>query len=76
MNLELIEDIAEQCWEDSEGESIIRLDYRKFAELIIKECIDVINTEEYNTTALTSFPQKSSAIWNANHKIKSHFGLM
>lgn len=47
----------------------------KFAELIIKECLDIIEDEAYNTTMLLSYPQQSGAIWDAKNNIKSHFGV-
>lgn len=50
-------------------------DYEKFAELIIKECIDTMKEHSYNTSMLTCNPPKSSAIWDACNAIEKKFGI-
>lgn len=47
----------------------------KFAELIVKECLDIMNDERYNRTMLTVNPVESGAIYDAYYNIKSHFGM-
>lgn len=47
----------------------------KFAELIVQECLDIMNDERYNRTMLTVNPVESGAIYDAYHNIKSRFGM-
>ena len=47
----------------------------KFAELIVQECLDILNDERYNRTMLTVNPVESGAIYDAQYNIKSHFGM-
>jgi hypothetical protein len=47
----------------------------EFAQLIIKECIDIMREQSYNTSMLTCNPPKSSAIWDACNAIEKKFGV-
>lgn len=47
----------------------------EFANLIIKECIDTMKEQSYNTSMLTCNPPKSSAIWDACNAIEKKFGI-
>lgn len=47
----------------------------KFVELIVQECLDIMNDERYNRTMLTVNPVESGAIYDAYHNIKSRFGM-
>ena len=47
----------------------------KFAELIIKECIEIMKEQRYNTSMLLSYPPQSSAIWDACNAIEKKFGV-
>jgi len=61
---------------DKEGNAIDPLiGLQKFAELIIKECLDIMKDEKHNTTMLLSNPKQSGAIYDAMYNIKSHFGV-
>jgi len=52
-----------------------KFDYEKFAQLIIKECIDTMKEQSYNTSMLMCNPPKSSAIWDACNAIEKKFGV-
>jgi len=60
--------IAAQCWDGDDFE------IEKFAELIIKECTDIMHEQKYNTTSLLTHPAQSSAIRNARIAIENKFG--
>ena len=53
----------------------IGFELEQFAELIIKECLDIIENERYNTNMLLSMPGQSSAACNAKWKIIERFGV-
>ena len=57
------------------GENVTFFDYRKFAELIVQECLDIMKDEKHNRTMLLSNPTESGAIYDAMYNIKSHFGV-
>lgn len=61
--------IAAQCWDGDDFE------IEKFANLIIKECIDTMQEHSYNTSMLLCNPPKSSAIWDACNAIEKKFGV-
>jgi hypothetical protein len=46
----------------------------EFAQSIIKDCLIIMTSEEYNMTMLTCNPMVSGAINDAKWKIKEHFG--
>lgn len=47
----------------------------KFAELVVKECLDIIDDERHNTDVLLSYPRENSGVFNAIQNIKDHFGV-
>jgi hypothetical protein len=47
----------------------------EFAKLIIKECVDIMREQSYNTSMLLSHPPKSSAVWDACNAIEKKFGV-
>ena len=53
----------------------IGFEMEQFAKLIIKECIEIIENERYNTNMLLSMPGQSSAAYNAKWKIIERFGV-
>jgi hypothetical protein len=61
-------EIAENCWDEHLIDGWM-FDQEKFAELIIKECIDIC-MKKYDTGLLMA-PQSP---WIAN-QIKEHFGV-
>lgn len=48
---------------------------KEFAELIIRECLDIMDKERFNSTMLTSNPMQSGAIWDAKNEIENRFGI-
>lgn len=73
---ERIKELLKECsmehpWMDHDD----IVNHEKFAELIIKECIDIMDKERYNSTMLTSNPMQSGAICDAKWNIKNHFGV-
>jgi hypothetical protein len=48
---------------------------KEFAELIIKDCLEIMNEQMYNTSVLLSYPGKSSAIWDAKNAISRKYGI-
>jgi hypothetical protein len=47
----------------------------EFAKLIIKECVDIMREQSYNTSMLMCNPPKSSAVWDACNAIEKKFGV-
>jgi hypothetical protein len=47
----------------------------KFAELIVQECLDILEDERYNRTMLTVNPVESGAIYDAQYNIRQRFGV-
>jgi hypothetical protein len=47
----------------------------KFVELIVKECVDTMREQSYNTSMLLTNPPKSSAVWDACNAIEKRFGV-
>jgi len=43
-------------------------DYEKFAELIVKECLDIVNRHEYSY-------HEADPLWETAQLIKEHFGV-
>jgi hypothetical protein len=42
--------------------------YEKFAELIVKECLDIVNRHEYSY-------HEADPLWETAQLIKEHFGV-
>ena len=71
MNTELIRDIAKQCdfdwhkhWAD-DGENNLE----KFAELIIRDCIDICDAVQ------TQYGQYTFTATSVKDRVKEHFGV-
>ena len=43
-------------------------DLEKFAELIVKECLDIVNRKEYSY-------HEADPLWETSQLIKEHFGV-
>lgn len=71
MNEELIQGLVDQCTYKKvrNGREVEVLKSRKFAELIVRECIDVAGPEDSYTD------QWFSAKADSVEKIKKHFGV-
>jgi hypothetical protein len=52
----------------SDREGLRDFDYRKFAELIIRECLDIVNRKEYSY-------HEADPLWETAQLIKEHFGV-
>jgi len=73
---ELHEQACKLDWEQypnaiPDGERILQ----KFAELIIQECIDLVNKERRNMSHLLSNPPQNGGIFDAMNSIRYHFGM-
>jgi hypothetical protein len=42
--------------------------YKKFAQLIVRECLDIVNRKEYNY-------HEADPLWETAQLIKQHFGV-
>jgi len=52
----------------SDHEGLRDFDYRNFAELIIRECLDIVNRKEYSY-------HEADPLWETAQLIKEHFGV-
>jgi hypothetical protein len=59
--------LTEQCYEYNETMQGAWFNKTKFAELIVRECIEVLETNNANLT--------SDFKWDAIHEIEKHFGV-
>ncbi len=70
MNEELVQRIVDQCVVKRErhGTTVDVLQSRKFAEMIVRECMDVVRdiNQEYDS---------GSTVVNAAQEIAEHFGI-
>jgi len=63
-----IKQLAEQA-EFSEKDLHIQGDnFQRFAELIVKECLDIVNRHEYSY-------HEADPLWETAQLIKEHFGV-
>jgi len=46
-----------------------------FAYSIIEDCLEIMNEQSYNMSALLTNPPKSSAIWDAKNAIYRKYGI-
>jgi len=69
----LMEQAIEECKPDDIPTKEKTL--QRYGELIVQECLDIINDERYNRTILSTNPIESGAIYDAKYNIKSHFGV-
>ena len=53
-------------WEGMENGYIF--DKEKFAELIVQECLDIVNRKEYSY-------HEADPLWETSQLIKEHFGV-
>jgi len=56
-----IKELEKQCWQSSQSEPYALFDVNKFAELIVRECVDVVG--------------KATASPNGYQAIMKHFGV-
>ena len=71
---ERIQKLKDQCWVEKRWDNDMwiekHIDQEKFAELIVKECIWALWTEECRTSDLAS-----EEYTRGSNKIKEHFGV-
>jgi hypothetical protein len=69
---ERIQELAKQAGlkkdHASDREYIGDFDWRQFAELIVKECLDIVNRKEYSY-------HEADPLWETAQLIKEHFGV-
>ena len=49
---ERVDELAQRCYEYIEGTldgDVVEFDYKKFAELIVRECLEVLELEPYES---------------------------
>ena len=73
---ERIKELEDQCWEDNPNTGPVVFNREKFAELIVRECVSVINTE----AAEHEDDDEYERAWKmgsefAVYQIKQHFGV-
>jgi hypothetical protein len=80
-----IKELEKQCWQSTQTEPYALFDVKKFAELIVQECIGILETETelvkgYKSTACNDFDVR----WHEGkiehfakliEKSKKHFGV-
>ena len=68
---ERIKELAEQCYqiEDPHGRFPKEVfNQEKFAELIVRECLEIVNRYEYSY-------HEADPLWETAELIKEHFGV-
>ena len=78
--LELAEEAGAETWSRSPMRAVTGLAFtdenlEKFAELIIQECIDLVNKEQRNMSQLLSNPLQNGGIFDSMNSIRYHFGM-
>ena len=69
---ERIKEIEKQCWKSTESDPYAFFDVKKFAELIVKECMACSTWVGKMNTNSSEPIQTAHAI---NQRIKEHFGV-
>jgi hypothetical protein len=71
----LYEQAISEVWESRKGpDGLVRTDgnpyifYEKFAELIVRDCLDIVNRHEYSY-------HEADPLWETAQLIKEHFGV-
>jgi hypothetical protein len=70
MHLHNVEDIKamQGCFGFEGGNKIVNDYIEKFAELIVRECLDIVNRKEYSY-------HEADPLWETSQLIKEHFGV-
>jgi len=71
MNEKLIDELMKQASVDLFGDGLARVDYRKFAELIVTECANVC----YQQSQLSWNDDRRAQAKLDRNSIKEHFGV-
>ena len=65
---ERIRELAEQSGLEYNFDPMLWLKYEKFAELIVRECLEIVNRKEYSY-------HEADPLWETAELIKEHFGV-
>jgi hypothetical protein len=65
---ERIKELEKQCWQSSQSEPYALFDVKKFAELIVKKCMDIAKYHTPDT-------EECEYTWLIHDKIQEHFGV-
>ena len=57
--------ISKESWNTDNFHAVVS---GKFAELIVKECLDIVNRKEYSY-------HEADPLWETSQLIKEHFGV-
>ena len=66
---ERIEELAQGCFEYFGGTDIVEFNYKKFAELIVRECLSIVEPTE------DSGDEWCVTLKGTAQEIKEHFGV-
>ena len=67
--------LAEQCYVKTGSVQTDHFDYVKFAELIVRECVELSVNSQYANTKSEYYEGFNEALIYAGNKIKQHFGV-
>ena len=71
---ERFKDLEKQCWSHRVDGTLVdgqlHFDTQKFAELIVRECIDIAGEEDFDVMMKEGYPCSQTA-----KKIREHFGV-
>jgi hypothetical protein len=70
---DLVKEFARQAgfkvnWQHEDVQAIKMAQYKEFAELIIRECLDIVNRKEYSY-------HEADPLWETAQLIKERFGV-
>jgi hypothetical protein len=70
---DLIKEFARQAgfkvnWQHEDVQAIKMAQYKEFAELIVRECLDIVNRKEYSY-------HEADPLWETAQLIKERFGV-
>jgi hypothetical protein len=54
---ERIKELEKQCWQSTQTEPYVLFDVKKFAELIVRECMDVVAKKCASPTAYNALAE-------------------
>jgi len=76
---ERIKELEKQCWQSTQTEPYALFDVKKFAELIVRECVNKIETHQIpvgnSAAGEMACEWTYSALKEIRDEIKQHFGV-
>jgi len=76
---ERIKELEKQCWQSTQTEPYVLFDVKKFAELIVRECVNKIETHQIpvgnSAAGEMACEWTYSALNEIRDEIKQHFGV-